>query len=81
MIYYPQEIGRNVDEVLRAVKALQTHEKYGVAAPENWPNNGLIGDRVIVPPATSTEMAKDRLQKAKDGEHECYDWWLCHKKL
>ncbi|NOX19231.1 MAG: peroxiredoxin, partial [Chlorobi bacterium] len=63
VIYYPQEIGRNVDEVLRAVKALQTHEKYKVAAPENWPNNGLIGDRVIVPPATNVEDAAKRLDE------------------
>jgi len=76
VIYYPQEIGRNVDEVLRAVKALQTHEKYGVAAPENWPNNGLIGDRVIVPPATNVEDAAKRLD-----EYEGYDWWFCHKAL
>ncbi len=76
VIYYPQEIGRNVDEILRAVKALQTHEKHGVAAPENWPNNGLIGDRVIVPPATNVEDAAKRLD-----EYEGYDWWFCHKAL
>ena len=75
-IYYPQEIGRNVDEILRAVKALQTHEANKVATPENWPNNSLIGDRVIIPPATNvTEAAK---RKNQDG---CYDWWFCHKAL
>ncbi len=75
-IYYPQEIGRNVDEILRAVKALQTHEAHKVATPENWPNNAILGDRVIIPPATNvTEAAK---RKTKD---DCYDWWFCHKKL
>lgn len=39
MIYYPQEIGRQVDEVLRALKALQISDKNKVAMPENWPNN------------------------------------------
>ncbi|HDQ13535.1 MAG TPA: peroxiredoxin, partial [Sediminispirochaeta sp.] len=38
LLYYPQEIGRNMDEILRAVKALQTTDKNGVAAPANWPN-------------------------------------------
>ena len=81
IFYYPQELGRNMDEILRSVEGMQVSDKNGVAMPANWPNNEILKDRVIVPPATSTEMAKDRLQKAKDGEHECYDWWLCHKKL
>ena len=76
MIYYPQEIGRSVDEVIRAVKALQMSDKFGVAAPENWPNNDLIGDHVIVPPATNVEEADKR--KGQDG---CFDWWFCHKEL
>ena len=33
IMYYPQEVGRDVDEILRAVKALQTADKYGVATP------------------------------------------------
>ena len=81
IFYYPQELGRNMDEILRSVEGMQVSDKNGVAMPANWPNNEILKDRVIVPPATSTEMVKDRLQKAKDGEHECYDWWLCHKKL
>ncbi len=81
IFYYPQELGRNMDEILRAVEGMQTSDKNGVAIPANWPNNEILKDRVIVPPATSTEMAKDRLEKAKQGEHECYDWWLCHKEL
>ncbi len=81
ILYYPQELGRNMDEILRAVEGMQVSDKNGVAMPANWPNNEILKDRVIVPPATSTAMAKDRLEKAKEGEHECYDWWLCHKKL
>jgi len=81
IFYYPQELGRNMDEILRSVEGMQVSDKNGVAIPANWPNNEILKDRVIVPPATSTDMAKDRLEKAKQGEHECYDWWLCHKKL
>lgn len=76
VLYYPQEIGRNMDEILRAVKALQTSDKNGVAMPANWPNNELIGDRVIIPPADSEEEAAKRLDK-----YEGYDWWFCHKSL
>jgi len=81
MLYYPQELGRNMDEILRMVKGLQTVDKYGVAIPANWPNNELIGDRVIVPPAKDVKTAKERLESAKRKEIECFDWWLCHKKI
>jgi peroxiredoxin (alkyl hydroperoxide reductase subunit C) len=81
ILYYPQELGRNMDEILRAVEAMQISDKNGVAMPANWPNNELVGDHVIVPPAGDVKTAKERLEKAKKGEFECYDWWLCHKKL
>lgn len=81
MLYYPQELGRNMDEILRAVKAMQTSDKNGVAMPANWPENEILGDRVIIPPAKDVKTAQDRLARAKAGEFECYDWWLCHKKL
>ncbi len=76
IIYYPQELGRNMDEILRAVKALQISDKNGVAMPANWPNNELIGDEVIVPPATDEKTAEERPTK-----FNCFDWWFCHKKL
>lgn len=81
IIYYPQEVGRNIDEVVRIVEALQLADKYKVAMPENWPNNELIKDRVIIPPPTDTNSAKERLAKAKEGGYECLDWWFSHKKL
>jgi len=81
MLYYPQELGRNMDEILRAVKAMQIADKNGVAMPANWPNNELIKDEVIIPPAKDVKTAKERLEKEKEGKWKCYDWWLCHKKL
>ena len=81
MMYYPQEVGRSIDEVLRAVKALQASDENGVAMPENWPNNETLGDKVIIPPAATEELAQERLEKSKAGEMECYDWWFCVKKL
>jgi peroxiredoxin 2/4 len=76
ILYYPQELGRNMDEILRMIKGFQISDKHGVAIPANWPNNELIKDRVIIPPATDTQTAKKRLK-----EYECYDWWFCHKKI
>jgi len=75
MIYYPQELGRNMDEILRMVRGLKTNDEHGVAIPANWPNNELIGDEVIIPPASDEKTAKERVK-----QYECYDWWFCHKK-
>ncbi|NPA23561.1 MAG: peroxiredoxin [Crenarchaeota archaeon] len=76
VLYYPQEVGRNLDEILRLLKALQVATKHGVALPANWPNNELIKDRAIVPPASTIDEAKERLKK-----YECFDWWFCHRDL
>jgi peroxiredoxin 2/4 len=76
ILYYPQEVGRNMDEIVRAVKALQISDTNGVAMPAGWPDNELIKDRVIVPPPTDVKSAKERL-----GQYENYDWWFCHRKL
>lgn len=81
IFYYPQELGRNLEEILRAVMAMQFSDKNGVAMPADWPNNEIFKDRVIVPPATDVYAAKERLEKAKEGAHECLDWWFCHKKI
>jgi len=76
MMYYPQEIGRNMHEVLRAVKALKMSDENKVAMPANWPKNDFLGDKVIIPPATDEKTAKERLSK-----YDCYDWWFCTKEL
>jgi peroxiredoxin (alkyl hydroperoxide reductase subunit C) len=81
ILYYPQELGRNIDEILRAVEAMQISDKNGVAMPANWPNNELIKNDVIIPPANNVNSAKERLEKSKAGKFECFDWWFCHKKL
>lgn len=75
-LYYPQEIGRNMDEIVRAVKALQISDNNGVAIPANWPENDLIKDKVIVPPAKTQAEAAVRLDK-----YDGYDWWFCYKDL
>jgi peroxiredoxin (alkyl hydroperoxide reductase subunit C) len=73
IIYYPLTTGRNMDEILRLIQALQTSDKYGVATPANW----RPGDKVIVPPPKTQEMAEARM---KEG-YECKDWYFCKKEL
>jgi len=76
ILFYPASVGRNMDEILRVVKAFQVSDKNKVAIPANWPNNELMKDEVIIPPPTDIKTAKERMNKPN-----CYDWWLCHKKL
>lgn len=76
ILYYPQELGRNLDEIVRMVKGFITADKHGVAIPANWPNNELVNDEVIVPPAGTVKDAEERPKK-----YDCYDWWFCHKKI
>ncbi|HPE69624.1 MAG TPA: peroxiredoxin [Thermotogota bacterium] len=76
ILYYPQELGRNMDEILRMVKALQVSDEKKVAMPANWPNNELINDEVIIPPATDEKTAEQR-----PNQYDCFDWWFCHKKI
>jgi len=76
VLYYPQELGRNMDEILRIVKGLQTVDEKGVALPANWPDNELVKDEAIVPPPSDVETAEKRKE-----EYDCYDWWFCHNKI
>ncbi|MBU1070312.1 peroxiredoxin [Myxococcota bacterium] len=75
IIYYPLSLGRNFDELLRVVQALQTADAFSVATPADW----RPGDDVIVPPAGSCGAARDRMESQKDMK--CYDWFFCVRKI
>ena len=59
---YPMTTGRNFDEILRAVDALQTTDKAAVSTPVDWKQ----GDRVIVPPTVSTADAKEKYDDVEE---------------
>jgi peroxiredoxin (alkyl hydroperoxide reductase subunit C) len=63
---YPKSVGRNFDEILRAVDALQTTDKATVSTPVDWRK----GDKLIVPPTVSTEDAKQKYEDVE--EHFAY---------
>lgn len=52
---YPMSVGRNFDEILRVIDALQIGDEKRVATPADWRK----GDEVIIPPSISDEEAKD----------------------
>jgi len=80
ILYYPAELGRNMDEIVRMVKGFQKSEEEGVAIPANWPENELVESNVIMPPASNEEEIRKRRKQERKGKINCYDWWLCHKK-
>ncbi|HNN93621.1 MAG TPA: peroxiredoxin [Pseudomonadota bacterium] len=74
LIYYPMNAGRNIDEILRLLDALQTADKHGVACPANW----RPGDNVVVPaPKTMADVEK----RLADASLDRKDWYLSLKKL
>jgi peroxiredoxin (alkyl hydroperoxide reductase subunit C) len=69
MIYYPLTTGRNMDEIMRLLNALQLTDEHKLATPANW----RPGDNVIVPAPLTLELAQERVS---DG-YDCTDWYLC----
>lgn len=75
LIYYPLSLGRNFDEIYRALIAMQTSDKFSVATPADW----TPGKDVIVSPASSCGVAEERMMTT--DELHCEDWFFCTKKL
>ena len=73
LIYYPMTCGRNIDEIVRALDALQTADANACATPANW----RAGESVIVPPPQTTEDAEKRMQ----SDYEVTDWYFSKRKL
>lgn len=74
IMYYPLNVGRNMDEILRALEALQTADKHGVALPLNWRK----GEKVIVPPPKTADEMNARIA---DDTLEKVDFYLARKEL
>ena len=56
ILIYPMSAGRNFDEVLRLLDAIQLNAKQTVATPVNW----KPGEDVIIPTSVSDEDAKKK---------------------
>jgi len=74
IMYYPLNVGRNMDEILRSLYALQVSDKQGVALPLNWKK----GDLAIVPPPKTLDEMQNRLDSDFD---EKVDFYLVKRKV
>lgn len=70
IMYYPINVGRNMDEILRVLEALQISDEHKVAIPLDWKK----GDKVIIPPPKN-------LAEMNDNSCERIDFYLCKRKL
>ncbi|MCB9047281.1 MAG: peroxiredoxin [Chitinophagales bacterium] len=73
IMYYPLNVGRNMNEIKRVLDALQTSDKNKVAIPLNW----QPGDKVIVPPPKTVDEMEDR----EKSDYEMVDFYLAKKTL
>lgn len=73
IMYYPLNVGRNMDEIIRTLKALQTADKFSVALPLNW----VPGEKVIVPPPKTVAEMEER----EKSNYEMMDFYLAKKDL
>lgn len=73
IMYYPLNVGRNMDEIKRVLDALQTSDEHKVAMPLNW----RPGDKVIVPPPKTV----DEMTEREASDYEMMDFYLAKKSL
>jgi peroxiredoxin (alkyl hydroperoxide reductase subunit C) len=72
-MYYPLNVGRNMEEILRVLKALQIADTHKVSCPVNWTE----GEKVIVPPPKTLE----ELEAREKSGLEMVDFYLAKKSL
>jgi peroxiredoxin (alkyl hydroperoxide reductase subunit C) len=73
IMYYPLNVGRNMDEIKRVLLALQTSDANKCAMPLNWKQ----GDKVIVPPPTTVGAMIER----EKSDYEMVDFYLAKKEI
>lgn len=73
IMYYPLNVGQNMEEIKRVLLALKTADKYKVAMPLNW----KPGEKVIVPPPKTVEEMLER----EASDYEMVDFYLAKKEL
>lgn len=68
VMYYPLNVGRNMNEIVRVLKALQLSDEHKVAMPLDW----QPGDKVIVPPPKTVKDMEER----EKSDYEMVDFIL-----
>lgn len=77
IMIYPLTNGRNINEILRLLIAMQTSDQKSVVTPANW----QPGQPAIVPPPKTYEQLEDRVANQEEQGLQCLDWFLCYKDI
>jgi peroxiredoxin 2/4 len=73
IMYYPLNVGRNMNEIIRVLKALQLSDEHKVAMPLDW----QPGDKVIVPPPKTLKDMEER----EKSDYEMVDFYLAKRSI
>ncbi|MGB8453507.1 MAG: peroxiredoxin [Anaerocolumna sp.] len=77
ILIYPLTNGRNINEILRLLTALQTTDRCKVVTPANWqPDNP-----VMVPPPSTYDQLLERANDTQNMDLNCMDWFWCYKNI
>ena len=76
ILIYPMNVGRCIPEILRAVNALQTADKYGVSTPANW----IEGEPVIQKMPQNFDELMERVKEI-DENRNGMSWYLSFKNV
>ena len=74
ILVYPMNIGRNIPEILRIVKALQTADSNNQMAPANW----MPCEPMILPPPQTFNLLQERLKSIEKNQNG-FSWYLSFK--
>jgi peroxiredoxin (alkyl hydroperoxide reductase subunit C) len=75
IFFYPMEIGRNLEEIERALLALQTSEKEHVLTPANWEPGGDV-----LMPFDKSNSTATKSTSADDDNYYQVAWYMQFKK-
>ena len=73
VMYYPLNVGRNMNEILRALDALQVADDKKVALPLDW----VRGEKAIVPPPATLDQMNERIA----SDYEMVDFYLAKRDI
>jgi peroxiredoxin (alkyl hydroperoxide reductase subunit C) len=72
VLYYPMNVGRNMDEIKRTIIALQTVANKNISTPANW----QVGNDILL----HVKPTEDEVKNSKGGIYEL-SWFMIYKKL
>ena len=76
ILYYPQTTGRNIQEILRILIALQTHDAFIVSTPADWTPGAQVVEYL---PQTNQDMQKRIATNTRNKNKQ--SWYLTFRDL